>query len=154
MARVMYGGVQFSHRHNVDAFHLHKALAADPHRFVVQGNFEAIADLITSFINGGNGQTLGLGGIENRAGNRVGLATFSGRGIGEHFGCRPTIVGMDLLYLRLFQRQGAGFVKDDGVNRLQQFERTGIFDQHPILGGQAQEVQHTERPDDAQVIPQ
>ena len=91
----------------------------------------------------------GLGGGDNGLGNGMTEARLGRGGIGQQFIFTQLGKAMNGVDLRLFLGQGAGFVKDNGVNRLEQFQRTPIFNQDALLCRRSQIVQHPNRASEA-----
>ena len=78
---------------------------------------------------------LGLSRKDDRPRDGMGLALFGGGGQPQDVLFPPVVVYVYPVHPRLFERQRAGLVENDGVYGGQPLQRTRLLDQHSVLRG-------------------
>ena len=93
------------------------------------------------------------GGRADGAGNRVALSLFHGRGIGQYFITRECAKSVNMGDVRLIQGERPRFIKNDGVDGCQQFQRATVFDQNTMSRRHIQVSEERHGATNAQVEP-
>ena len=146
MASIVGIGLEQLHsaRHH-HPLHRHKAFAAHLHQMAVDLHLNAVADFVAGCADRRQRHLTSLGCVDDRTRDRVGLPILRRSRIREQRRFVHLAKNMDMRDRGLVQRQGAGLVKNHGIYLIEQFQRTAIFDQNALLGGQIQIVQHRDR---------
>ncbi len=128
----------------LDPFHLHEPLAADPDRSTVDLHGNAVTDLVLCFVGRRRNQVQVVCLVQDRQGNRVVELPLGCRGVTEDLVRRESRGRDHASHLGAFPRQRPGLVEEDRVDLVHQLQRPAVLDQNALVSAKGQRAEHGE----------